>query len=193
MSLNNPANPLKVSGGSAVSFDDTMTESNGVYSVTRPVHPILTQAEYDALPEAEKNKGVYVVSDGEDAGEESGSTGPGEVYSEEETVIGTFLGKPLYRRVIRMTIPSGINASTSSELLHVSIPVDNIRTLEASVKAQSGQWCSVPYYITADDICWVAYNEPNHRIAPNSIRIIGSTNQVGRTIVITMEYTKTTD
>ena len=69
--------------------------------VTTPVRG-LTQAEYDGIPEEER-KGLYIVTDANTALPEGG-----EVYSTLETRIGTWIdGKPIYRRVIEMTVPNG--------------------------------------------------------------------------------------
>lgn len=43
--------------------DGTTVAGNKV-NVTTPVQGVFTQAEYDALPEAQKNKGLYIISDG---------------------------------------------------------------------------------------------------------------------------------
>lgn len=42
----------------------TTVSGNGV-NVDTPVRGIITQEEYDALSEEEKNKGMYIISDGE--------------------------------------------------------------------------------------------------------------------------------
>lgn len=51
-------------GGSSTTytFGDGLTETNGTVSVTTPVNGILTQEEFDALPDEQKSKGVYVIS-----------------------------------------------------------------------------------------------------------------------------------
>lgn len=51
------------SGGTGLTAGDGLTITGGVASVDTPVKSILTQAEYDALPEAEQNKGMYVIPD----------------------------------------------------------------------------------------------------------------------------------
>lgn len=56
---------IPTGGGTDFTTDDTLTMSQEQeLSVTTPVQRIVTQAEYDALPEAERNKGLYVISDG---------------------------------------------------------------------------------------------------------------------------------
>lgn len=84
----------------------TTVLNNGV-NINTPVQQIVTQAEFDALPEDDQNKGLWVISDGESGGGSSG----GEIYSTEETRIGTWIdGKPLYRMVA--TFQGPINAAS---------------------------------------------------------------------------------
>lgn len=76
----------------------TTIQGNAV-NVTTPVNGIVTQEEFDALPQAQQNKGMYVVKeDGDGSG--GGSSSAWEVYSTEEVRIGTWIdGMPLYRKV----------------------------------------------------------------------------------------------
>lgn len=66
----------------------------------------LTQAEYDALTEAEKQADIlYAITD--DGGSAGGGTSTGEVYSTEEQRIGTWIdGKPLYQKTFTGTVSS---------------------------------------------------------------------------------------
>lgn len=61
-----------------------------------------TKAEYDALTDEQKQAEVLhvITDDNGDASSGGSGSAPGEVYSEEETLIGTWMGKPLYRRVL---------------------------------------------------------------------------------------------
>lgn len=65
---------------------DGLSKEGDTLSVTTPVRSIVTQAEFDALPEEQRSSGLYVISDGGSGG---GTTG--EVYSTEETRIGTWI------------------------------------------------------------------------------------------------------
>lgn len=73
-------------------------------------HAILTEAQYDALTDDEKENGVYLIP---------GNTGKtpnpsGNVYSTEETIVGVWVdGRPLYRKVVFVTTPNAINTYTS--------------------------------------------------------------------------------
>lgn len=88
------------SGGGGTNFttDNSLQMSaENMLGVTTPVQGIKTQAEFDALPADDQNKGLWVISDGESGGSSAG----GEIYSTEETRIGTWIdGKPLYRKTM---------------------------------------------------------------------------------------------
>lgn len=77
----------------------------GLPEGTVAVKPV-TKAEYDALTDEEKQADVaYAITD--DAGSSSSAGSSEEIYSTEETRIGTWIdGKPLYRRVCTFTTDS---------------------------------------------------------------------------------------
>lgn len=109
MMINGTAVPL---GGEALSAGEGIRIEDGTVQVTTPVKG-LTQAEYDRLPERERG-GLCVITDAATVLPEGG-----EVYSTEETRIGTWIdGKPLYK----MAIPYRI--ATSDVITNMS--VDNI-------------------------------------------------------------------
>lgn len=103
--LPNPG-PINIKGppgsGADLTFGDGLTKDGDEVTVTTPVNGIVTQQEFDALTEEQKNTGMYVVKeDGNDTEGDDSSGGRGEVYSTEEIRIGTWIdGKPLYRRVV---------------------------------------------------------------------------------------------
>lgn len=92
-----------VEDGTSVEFDNTMTTNeDGIATVANPNRGIMTQEEYDALPEGEKAKGTYIISNDQNGSDEPLSNT--NVYSEEEVRIGTWIdGKPYYRRIITGT------------------------------------------------------------------------------------------
>lgn len=94
--------------GTTLELTANARAAGGRMEVKTPVHDILTQAEYDALTEVQKSKGLYVIDDGNSGSGGGGSSGSsGEVYSTEEVRIGTWIdGKPLYRKVF--SFPGGI-------------------------------------------------------------------------------------
>lgn len=68
--------------GADLTFDGGLTKDGDTISVTTPVNGILTQAEYDALPEQDKNSGMYIVKeDGDESGGGGGSGSSGGVPS----------------------------------------------------------------------------------------------------------------
>lgn len=123
---------------------DTITAGDGLrkegdtLSVTTPTRGVVTQAEFDALPEEQRNKGLYVISDGG-----SGGGGPcGEVYSTEETRIGTWIdGKPLYRVVM-----SGTPLTNNRRFILGQIQnVEHIVFMYGSAIYSSGASVPIPY------------------------------------------------
>lgn len=46
-------------------FENGISENNGVVRLDNPIHGILTQAEYDALSDSEKQNGTYIIEDGQ--------------------------------------------------------------------------------------------------------------------------------
>lgn len=86
-------------------IDITETAEGPKIGVTAPVQSIVTQAEFDALPEEQQNKGFYVISDSVGSSGGGGGGSSGDVYSTEETRIGTWIdGKPLYRRTYILNV-----------------------------------------------------------------------------------------
>lgn len=92
-----------------------------------------TKAEYDALTDEQKQAEVLHVITDDNGGVSSDGSGssPGEVYSEEETLIGTWLGKPLYRRVLQISPSKFPNIDstirTASHILPTGIQLVSFR------------------------------------------------------------------
>lgn len=114
------------------------------------------------------------------------ASGGGEmIYSEEETVIGTWIdGKPLYRRIILLT--------TASEVMHEFSWCNELKevvrlngTISWGTPGSSGQgWTAVPYYNSNTDFCALY-------VGKNFVGLRGS--HTGRSVIAFIEYTKTTD
>lgn len=110
---------------------------------------------------------------------------PQEVYSTEETRIGTWIdGKPLYRRVIESTTPATSGVMTNAITASV---VDTLVSFRCSVKASDGSramstwFYDVSHYFTA----WVH---------PYGIYVVLADPSVqNRPCTTILEYTKTTD
>lgn len=88
--------PGPAGSGADLTPGDGLSKDGDTLNVDNPNRGILTQAEFDALPEEQKAIGTYIVNDGQDGG---GSNG--QVYDGQERVIGTWFGKPLYELTIR--------------------------------------------------------------------------------------------
>ena len=85
---------LHISAGDGITI--TEKDSQTKIGVTTPVRGIFSQTEFDHLPEEQRNKGLYLISDGD-----SNSSGGNflNIYSTQEVRIGTWIdGKPLYRK-----------------------------------------------------------------------------------------------
>ena len=160
------------------------TEAGPEIGLTTPTRGIVTQEEFDALPEAERNKGLYVISDGGSGGGSSG----GEVYSTEEQVIGTWIdGKPLYRRVAHWT------GSFSTDNARKSIPLTSF-TSESLISCAgsfdaSASVIPIPFADTSSGN--FAYFEIWETVLYLSIKF-GPSNTVNEVNAI-LTYTKTTD
>lgn len=55
--------------GTSFETDDSLTLNEGVLGVSTPVQGVLSQEEFDKLPEEEKSKGMYVIPDGSSGSE----------------------------------------------------------------------------------------------------------------------------
>lgn len=68
----------------------------------------LTLEEFLALPEDERNNGTYYITDANLSGGIPNAVGTLKpwLYSEEETIVGVYEGKPLYRKVLTIDNPA---------------------------------------------------------------------------------------
>ena len=100
-----PPGPQGPAGsGSDITLGDGLIKEGDTLSVDNPVRGVMTKTEYDALTEEQKSSGTYFVDDG-------ATSSCGNVYDGEEHVIGTWFGKPLYRKCFRATSPSQQNTN----------------------------------------------------------------------------------
>lgn len=169
----------------------TTVLNNGV-NINTPVQQIVTQAEFDALPEGDQNKGLWVISDGESGGGSSGSSG--EIYSTEETKIGTWIdGKPLYRKCFVITLPTstGLNQNLINiSDLNIDVPV----SANGPIKQINGDWQQLNV-TQADTNGYVKYGAIGTFYKLNYFRVslYDSAYTGGATLYLRLEYTKTTD
>lgn len=173
-------------GGTDLTAGDGLTIADGVASVDTPVRGILTEAEFNALPEAEQNKGMYVIPDA-DGGESPGESYEN-VYSTDERRIGTWIdGKPLYRKAR----PISLKNNTGNQQFDIGLTdvdtVVNLRILVKRVTESSGWIVSNFWSGGGGIICGLRYD---HLLWVSVDRISDIDNQPAHAIV---EYTKTTD
>ena len=176
--------------GSSLELTANARTAGGRMEVKTPVKTVLTQAEFDALPEAERNKGLYVISDGSGSGGSSGGV-TNNVYSEEETLIGIWMGKPLYRRVLSFVF----DTETGHDM--ISLPADIVEFLrvEAMYYTTSSVIHLLPFINGAPDPTLVisVYAYTNHSTYGNAIffnRIGSISAATGKKVRVIIEYTK---
>lgn len=174
--------------GADIEFGDGLSKDGETVSVTIPTRGIFTTEEYEALPTAQKNTGLLIVDDGQSGGGSGGgSSSAEEIYSTEETRIGTWSdGKPLYRKVIN----ASSNQDGDNVLLATLPEVLNIKRITgcASFSDQSGTyWIPIPYFYPSGGSIMVFVS--NNQI----IAIISTFGNAELTYELIVEYTKTTD
>lgn len=108
---------------------DGLEKTENTLSVSSPVQGVISQEEYDTLPEERRNKGLYIVP-GPVWSYPSGECE--NIYSLEERIVGRWIdGKPLYNKVILFSSPSLANNS--------SYPIATLSELECDTFV-SGWW-----------------------------------------------------
>lgn len=156
---------------------DGLSKEGNTLSVGNPVRGIMSQAEFDALTEAQKASGTYFVDDGQ-----GGSCG--EVYDGQERVIGTWFGKPLYQigfSTTSITTPNEWTVCKANAVPNVEdvVSLSSIfKRLTGSVNATFAENVSVEIGPTGDYRMYLAAN---------------STNMMNIPVNVTVQYTKTTD
>lgn len=112
-------------------------------------------------------------------------------YSSTEQVIGTYLGKPLYRKVITRTVNSNTNDGVSLSTLGINntnIVIVNVglSTAHYQISTVGGGYAPIVYYVSNTDRAHVYINA-------NKELQIQNQNNNQREYNIVLEYTKTTD
>lgn len=113
-------------------------------------------------------------------------------YSTEETVIGTWLGKPLYRKVFEFDVEAKTNVSFTkdelgiSETEHIIINMGSSTALYYNPSRTKNGFSDISYYISDTDRAHVYINFDKTMTIQNQ-------NQTPRKYYIVLEYTKKTD
>lgn len=110
-------------------------------------------------------------------------------YSTEEQVVGAWMGKPLYRKVMTATLEASETAGTYVyTYIYPPSNTEEILVPYAKIKLTNGATTNIPYTFNADPSYQIKINE----IKTNKITI--ATNYtMGGTVTLILEYTKTTD
>lgn len=171
---------------------DGLSKEGDTLSVTTPVRSIVTQAEFDALPETQRNSGLYVISDGCSGG---GGGSAWEVYSTNETRIGTWIdGKPLYRKTVPVSVVSKGNTRIAQPVL--TDPSINVVGINGFVDTDFSATDSGRYFVPGIDrlssgtISFSWYYQPISHTLYIVIFVDRSGTYTGYAHV---SYTKTTD
>ena len=134
-------------------------------------------------------KGTTVANAG---GTYGGSSGSGEVYSTEETVIGTWIdGKPLYRRVFTVEVPA-FSTNIPVSMMGYDAMYDIIHVV-AKLARDDGYSTGINWVGQNVDYWYQIYdNTSTHQIQINGSST--ASNLYAKTsAIIELEYTKTTD
>lgn len=111
-----------------------------------------------------------------------------DVYSVEETVIGTWIdGKPLYRITLSITSPSAVKTNTNVYYT-TELSIDQFLDL-TGVLIHPNVTVKLPYASNEDYYISVTYDNTNQAI----IMRIGATTYADKPCFLTIWYTKTTD
>lgn len=140
---------------------------------------------------------------GSGGGGNSGNSSSGENYSIEETVIGQWIdGKPIYRRVLQFNTPSKEQDSTYVDAYTVSdINIDTLisyygniygtpTTPELVMNCVSFMRNDTNGYYIGYNIS-TAINTANNNLLVRML--INSATHTNKPVILTVEYTKTTD
>ena len=104
-------------------------------------------------------------------------------YSTSEIRIGTYLGKPLYRKVI-----TGTFAYDTQTITDIITDYDKVIKYNGTITTPSGYITQIPEYTNSSNYCYFVLNTAND----NATLTIPS-SFVGGTFILIVEYTKATN
>lgn len=176
----------KLTGEPGASADlnvgDGLSKVNDTIFINNPVKGIMSISDYNSLTDEEKSTGTYFVDDGSSDSPGEGRT---EVYQDEEILIGSFFGKPLYRKCFYM---GGINVSNGGyTIANVEfLNVDTLVDIKVLYYAEEGQ--GIRYRVASDcnTVAGLTEGKKNVKWYSSSIGNI-------KVYYVILEYTKTTD
>lgn len=163
-------------------INDTLTLQNNLLSVSTPVKGVLKE-EFDHMSDAEKKGLVVVIDDNPPFIGQSG-----EIYSDKETLVGTWMGKPMYRKVFKGTTNSSAGTNTTIGYMgEYDVPQKIYGTL---ISTPSYNRLTIPYISISTS------NEITHirTLFSNTEKsIVVNSSLTDKEVYIIVEYTKTND
>ena len=161
-------------------FDGTDFISTTVKSDTR----VLTQAQFNALPQSEKDNGTtYYISD---AGAMQGVCVMGNrfdkanIYTEDERMVGSYIGKPLYQKTFSATISSeyplvsGVFMRGDYSLLDANLDIEDMVFADGfytdATSGDTSSFIDVWYNTTDSKLYFITYLERENATAEFTIR-----------------------
>lgn len=176
-----------VGSGPTYTGGDGITVEGNVINSDNPMRGIISREEYDALSEEQKNKGTYIIPE-KSNGSSAGGTVSEEIYSSEETRIGTWVdGRPLYRKTVAIVTPNSDGGQ------HIVYEDDD-----------DNKPVNIYGYFISTGLDYIPLNMPAINNASSSIycgwygqskyimAVVGAGYR-GRNGYLTIEYVKTTD
>lgn len=132
---------------------------------------------------------MKIISEGQEINIPSVNVNDG-IYDDQERVIGTFFGKPLYRKIIRKDM--GNYTENSDTDVYVDSAIDTMVTMTGHYTTTSKYTLAINAYTGAtygsNDLAAVWYQANRY-----AVRIRGGKSVVGASLCLILEYTKTTD
>ena len=108
-------------------------------------------------------------------------------YSTDETLIGTWQGKPLYRKTVAIAVSADINGEFNTNTADVEEAWINEGK---SFITASNETLPINWYYADTDYCRTWLRKSSSDL---TVRIKSPSALVDRTMMLTIEYTKTTD
>lgn len=175
--IQNPDETLSVSncGRHEVNYDSSGTMASNPYGFSvRPVNMAV----------------LYCIKAIESSS--IGGSSSEEVYSTEETRIGTWIdGKPLYRRVCTATSPSSVK-DANQYVMSFGYDVDLV-SVSGTIISSAGASVQLPSLGSAGTNCQIYAGLPDVRADGKIYMGVHHINYTSKPITFVLEYTKTTD
>lgn len=183
----------KINGKALTSDITTHSAGDGVViegdtiGLVNPMRGVISQTQFNALPEEERKKGTYIISDPNEWS--FGAEVSESVYSTEETVMGRWIdGKPLYRKVITGVKTATANEEFKSIISLAYLQIDTLVQLHGSIVIDTGSKQVVPIMLGTSNYIGI-YLAANDALIETHM----GSGFHDRDLIIILEYTKTTD